>query len=152
MKKQHTLGITTLIILVLVGGLLSWLAPQSPVAVENVPTLVQESEVTPAPETLAPFVPTEQFAGQIDRVSVQFAHQDYTTYELTTNGVMRSGPLNTERGFGDDADATVYVLNWQSDPTEHILYVRLSREPDSLYLLDSNRAMVTGSVLTRMQQ
>lgn len=93
-------------------------------------------------------VTTERYVGQVDRVAVVFEHSNYVDYRLTTNGLIRYGSLTTERGYADDEDATVYVLNWQAPEGEWIQYVRLTDEPGRLYLLDSERRIVTSSVLT----
>ena len=56
--------------------------------------------------------PSEIFAGTIDGNSIVFEQKEYTKYRLEINGKVSEGELNTERGFGDDIDATIYVLNW----------------------------------------
>ena len=91
---------------------------------------------------------TERYAARVDRVNVIFAHQNYTKYQLVTNGLVREGELNTERGFGDDPDATVYVLNWRKPEGEQMYYVRLTSDPTHLYVLDGNREIINGSALT----
>lgn len=119
-----------------------------------------DSEMTPAPETAQEAEPdttetnapwtdaTERYSARADRVDVVFEHKDYTHYRLQTNELMRTGDLNTERGFGDDIDATVYVLNWREPEGAQIRYVRLTSEPTHLYILDSNQEIVRGSRLT----
>lgn len=92
---------------------------------------------------------SERFSAVVDRVSVVFEQKEYTSYRLITNGLVREGELNTERGFEDDTDATVYVLNWQKPEGEQMLYVRLTAEPDTLYALDGKRRILNGSALTR---
>ena len=92
---------------------------------------------------------TERFRARVDRVDVVFEQSDYTHYLLQTNGLVREGDLNTERGFEDDSDATVYVLNWQKPEGEQLRYVRLTAEPDRLYFLDTENHIVRGSVLMR---
>jgi len=91
---------------------------------------------------------TERYSALVDRVAVIFEHKNYTEYRLTTNGLVREGDLNTERGFGTDIDATVYVLNWQEPEAEQMYFVRLTNEPFKLYALDSNRNILKGSALT----
>lgn len=91
---------------------------------------------------------TERYQGQIDSMTVLFEHRAYTEYRLITNGVAREGELNTERGFGDDVNATVYVLNWRAPAAEQMRYVRFSDEPTKAYLLDSDNEVVVSSVLT----
>lgn len=111
------------------------------------PVVVAEEEVTE--ETVPPEVVefTERYAARVDRVNVVFEHKDYTSYRLTTNELVREGELNTERGFEDDIDATVYVLNWQKPEGEQMYYVRLTAEPNRLYALDGDRKILRGSAL-----
>ncbi len=90
---------------------------------------------------------TERYSGQVDRVKVIFEHFNFITYRLVTNGQVRSGELNTERGYKDDVDATVYVLDWQKEEVNQLRYVRLTSEPGKLYLLNSDGDLVAGSVL-----
>ncbi len=101
------------------------------------------TEVSPE-ETVAV---TERYRGQIDRVSVEFEQNDFTRYQLVTNGVIRSGELNTERGFADDENATVYVIDWQQPEAEQLRYVKLTAEPTRLYLLNTDGEIVRSSVL-----
>ena len=112
------------------------------------PVVVTEQEIVE--ETVPPEVVefTERYAARVDRVNVVFEHKDYTRYRLTTNELVREGELNTERGFEDDIDATVYVLNWQKPEGEQMYYVRLTAEPNLLYALDGERKILRGSALT----
>lgn len=107
-----------------------------------------KSEERP-PETLTGSVATERYSARVDRVDVTFEQWDYTRFRLTTNGAIREGELNTERGFKDDEDATVYLLNWRKPEGEHIYYVRLADDPTHLYVLDGNREIIRGSALTK---
>lgn len=95
----------------------------------------------------ARWVATERYSARVDRVDVVFEHRDYTKYRLTTNDLVREGALNTERGYGDDPDATVYVLNWQQPEGEQIRYVRFTAEPGRVYVLDGNGEPIPGSAL-----
>ena len=90
---------------------------------------------------------TERFRARVDRVEVQFEHWDYTRYRLQTNDLIREGEMNSERGFRNDLAATVYVLNWQKPVGEQIRYVRLSAEPNFLYILDTDNLIIQGSRL-----
>ena len=107
--------------------------------------VAEVSEVLP--QTLKPAEPTERYLAQVDRVTVVFEQRDYTSYTLTTNGLVRTGELNSERGFENDPDATVYILNWQKPEGEQIRYVRLTAEPKYLYMLDTEREIVRSSRL-----
>lgn len=90
---------------------------------------------------------TERYSRQVDRVSVAFEHYNYTTFRLITGDRIQNGELNTERGYKDDIDATVFVLNWQDEESEQLRYVKLSKEPDRIYLLDTNGEILRGSYL-----
>ncbi|MES2966511.1 MAG: hypothetical protein V4668_01835 [Patescibacteria group bacterium] len=92
---------------------------------------------------------TERYEARVDRVNVIFEQWDYRRFRLQTNDLIREGDMNSERGFENDTDASVYVLNWQKPEGEHIRYVRLTAEPDSLYVLDSDNKIIKGSKLTR---
>jgi hypothetical protein len=90
---------------------------------------------------------TERYSAQVDQVVVVFEHTDYTRFRLTTNGAIKEGELNTERGYKEDPDATVYVLDWQKPADEQMRYVRLTNDPGRIYLLDSNNELITGTPL-----
>lgn len=104
--------------------------------------------VSEAPVSQEEVFDTERYAARVDRVDVVFEHKNYVAYRLRTNGLVREGELNTERGFGDDPDATVYVLNWKKSEGEQMYYVRLTSDPAHLYVLDGNREIIKGSALT----
>lgn len=91
--------------------------------------------------------PNERYRGQVDRVSVVFENYGYTSYRMVTNGVVREGELNTERGYKEDVDATVYVLDWQKSEGEQMRYVRFTKEPGKLFLLNT-AGEVSGVPLT----
>lgn len=117
------------------------------VAVEEivvVPIVSEQESITPTESLEAPAVslPTERYSAQVDRVKVIFEQWDYTRYRLQTNELVREGEMNSERGFGDDPDATVYVLNWQKPEGEQIRYVRLTAEPEYLYVLDGYQNII----------
>lgn len=118
----------------------------------SIPAPVVTPKDTTTPSTPADTkdskVATERYSARVDRVDVVFEHYDYTRYRLATNGLVREGELNTERGFEADIDATVFVLNWQKPEGEQIRYVRLSSNPTHLYFLDSEQKIVTGSALS----
>lgn len=135
------------LLLIVAAGLLGGLTYATFFASEDESVVLTES-VGEGVTEVTPFAYTERYSARVDRVDVVFEHKDYTQYRLTTNGLVREGELNTERGFEDDVDATVYVLNWQKPEGEQILYVRLTNEPGRLYLLDTQRKIVRGSMLT----
>lgn len=91
-----------------------------------------------AKDTLSlPQNPTESFKGVYNEKEVVFTHSDYTTYTLSMGGVLTSGNLNTEKGYGDDRNATVYVLNPDKSKNEQMCFVRTPS--GSVYMLDQDR-------------
>ncbi|QHC83705.1 hypothetical protein AS589_02335 [Empedobacter brevis] len=60
------------------------------------------------------------------------------------------GNVNYERGFEDDQDATLYVLNFDQ-PTEEHYFVRFSKNDSILFPLDTNKKRKNGSTLYREQ-
>ncbi len=64
------------------------------------------------------------------------------TYTLTKEyptkqTVDYSGKFNTERGFKEDIDATVFILNYDKPENEQLYFVYFSNNPNILYRLDS---------------
>ncbi|WP_312923370.1 hypothetical protein [Empedobacter brevis] len=60
------------------------------------------------------------------------------------------GNVNYERGFEDDQDATVYVLNFDK-PSEERYFIRFSKNDSILFPLDTNKKRKNGSTLYREQ-
>ncbi len=115
------------------------------------PVKVVEVEKEVATRTIPPEItmlgePTERFVGTIDDVLTVFEHKDFTSYTLIEAGVSVSGELNTERGYKDDIDATVFVLDWQKPEAEQKYFVRFTSST-TIQKLDANRELLTGAVL-----
>lgn len=106
----------------------------------------------PIEEQAIPFEPTEVYKGRTaEGSSVLFEQQGYIRYRLTIGSVVTTGDLNTERGWHDDIDATVYVLNWRQSEDEQLVFVRKTGS-ESLYQLDAAREeLVPEVVLTKME-
>lgn len=144
-------------IIVLVGavicaGAAAYMLQDAPKPNGEVLAPVVENENPEATTTpLAPQMPTERYSAQVDRVKVLFEQWDYTRYRLQTNELVREGAMNSERGFGDDPDATVYVLNWDKPEGEQIRYVRLTAEPGRLYALDGYGELIKAGRLVLEQ-
>ncbi len=100
------------------------------------------------PHTESTFSPTEIFSGDIDGKPVSFEHDSFTRYRLTVGGVGTMGELNTERGFGDDIDATVFVLDWNKPESEQMYFVRLSSDSTSIVELDSARTLTSNKLFS----
>lgn len=142
-------GFTITSLVLFVGLLVLWTAGmifyREPTATENEVTIITVLSEDAEP---ASFAPTERYRAQVDRVKVLFEQWDYTRYRLQTNELVREGEMNSERGFGDDTDAVVYVLNWLAPESEQIRYVRLTAEPERLYALDGyNNLIMRGPLM-----
>jgi hypothetical protein len=59
-------------------------------------------------------------------------------YRLSSDGNYILGQLNTEKGFQDESNATVFILDWQDSESEKIKFVKLLSNPSKLILLDSS--------------
>lgn len=140
--KKTTFFIWVLLIVILIA--VRFIVPKTPL--EPAATLVPTETEMPVPKDQATeelgIKATERYYAQVDRVKVVFEQWDYTRYRLQTNDLVREGELNTERGFENDPDATVYVLNWQKSEGEQIRYVRLTAEPTFLYALDGYQNII----------
>ncbi len=69
--------------------------------------------------------------------------------EKSSSNVIK-GNVNYERGFEDDQDATLYVLNFDQPSEEHY-FVRFSKNDSILFPLDTNKKRKNGSTLYREQ-
>jgi hypothetical protein len=147
MKRNPFLFLSSLLILILFVVLLRNQVVVDPVPV--VPVVVGEDVITPTEpvEVQAVSLPTERYSAQVDRVKVIFEQWDYTRYRLQTNELVREGEMNSVRGFGDDPDATVYILNWRAPEGEQMRYVRLTAEPERLYTLDGYQNIIKSGAL-----
>ena len=138
---SKTLAIIIFIVTPFIGGWVGYnLAPVKIIEIEK------EATREVPPEIIMLEAPTERFIGTIDDVTTIFEHKDYTSYTLTENGVSVSGELNTERGYQDDIDATVFVLDWQKPEAEQKYFVRLTGSA-GIQKLDENRELVAESTL-----
>ncbi len=139
---SKTLAGIIFIMMPFIGGWIGYnLAPVKVVEVEKeVATRTVPPEITMLGE------PTERFVGTIDEVRTVFEHKDFTSYTLIKAGVSISGELNTERGYKDDVDATVFVLDWQKPEAEQKYFVRLTGST-AIQKLDVDRELVAGAAL-----
>ena len=87
--------------------------------------------------------PTESFEGEVDDTRIIFMHRNFTAYRLSHGGMVTTGNLNTERGFDDDRDATVYVLDYDKPETNQKRFVRGTT--GEFFMLDSSQKRVTGN-------
>src|SRR5438552_16167739 len=68
--------------------------------------------------------PTERFGGRINNAVIIFEQVNYIHYRLSEDGKITEGARNTERGFEKDKNATVYVLNPDSEESKQKYFVR----------------------------
>lgn len=57
---------------------------------------------------------------------------------MTVDGLVTFGELNTERGFEQDENASLFILNWQQPEAEQIKFVKLSKDHSVLVQVDAN--------------
>jgi hypothetical protein len=88
---------------------------------------------------------TERFSGTVNNVNIIFGHERYIRYRLSENEKISTGDLNTERGYGDDINATVYVLDHAKPEAEQKYFVRLTN--GKILMLDAKRKIIPGSEL-----
>jgi len=101
---------------------------------------------------LAPFLTPEfaSLAKTAPSISEYYISQDQSqrlfvlatevpSYELVIDGVSTNGLINTERGYGDDIDATVYILNHDQPAVAQQLFVRLTESTNTLIPLTTDR-------------
>ncbi len=74
------------------------------------------------------------------------------TYELTEiyidrDTLVSTGRFNTERGFGDDNDATVVVLNYDRPESEQQYYMHYSALPGDLHVLNPKKELIKDTTL-----
>lgn len=56
--------------------------------------------------------------------------------------IIEKGNFNLERGLEDDADGTIYVLNWDKPEAQQIYYGSYSNDREKIYLLDNKRKII----------
>lgn len=110
---------------------------------------IPEILLVPKTSLYSPEKGSECFYGTVKGIAIVFEHQDYTKFRMTENGKLVEGALNTERGFGDDPDATVYVLNFGQPEEEWRYIVRYSS--GRVVMLDQDRKEIPQSNLRKKQ-
>ena len=143
-KLSKVVALIIFIVMPFVGGYIGYM--YAPVKIVEVESVVIASPIA-VPEIPSYSEPTERYIGTANGSEVIFEHTNYTSYKLAKDGVMITGELNTERGFGDDDDATVFVLDWQKPVQEQSYFVKLTASPTTLQALTSDRTINSTSVL-----
>lgn len=89
------------------------------------------------------------FAGMLDgqKISLQL-RDDQMGYRMIDNGLRVVGDMNTERGFQNDDNAVVYVLNWTQDEAQQIRFLRvLAHGEEVLRRIGPDQQLQTGAAL-----
>lgn len=65
-------------------------------------------------------------------------------YQGKGNGEIfkETGNFNLERGFGNDPDGTIYVLNYDKPEKDQIFYGYTATNPDKIFLLNNKREKI----------
>jgi putative hemolysin len=93
-----------------------------------------------APNAATPAIPTETYTGAVDGVAWTFEQTGYSRFRLKRGEHTEEGEMNSERGWQNDENATVYVLHSNAEPERQRVFVRRSGL-QMLELLDSQRAL-----------
>lgn len=76
------------------------------------------------------------YYGVVDGKSVSLeiiGHGD--GYRMSVDGQVTLGELNTERGFEQDENASLFILNWRQPEIEQLKWVKLSSDHQRLVWL-----------------
>lgn len=92
----------------------------------------------------------ELFKNEMNELSIYKNNTFELIEKKKSSSHVIKGNVNYERGFEDDQDATVYVLNFDQ-PTEEHYFVRFSKNESILFPLDTNKKRKNGSILYREQ-
>ncbi|EGR1038741.1 hypothetical protein ID062_00525 [Vibrio cholerae] len=88
------------------------------------------------------------YRGVVDGKSVSLesiGHGD--GYRMSVDGQVTLGELNTERGFEQDENASLFILNWRQPEIEQIKWVKLSSDHQRLVLVDKDGKLDTAATL-----
>jgi hypothetical protein len=85
--------------------------------------------------------PTQTFQGTVNGTTWTFEHNHYSEFRLQRGEQTEIGDMNTERGWQDDMNATVYVLHPNAKADLQLLLVR-STGTTALMLLNDQRQLV----------
>ncbi len=69
-------------------------------------------------------------------------------YRMSVDGLVTLWELNTERGFEQDDNASLFILNWRKPDVEQIKFVKLSNDHQRLVLVDVNGNLDTRAILS----
>ncbi len=82
------------------------------------------------------------------KISLKIAN-DFQSYELSElylgkneKEIITKGRLNTERGYEDDPDATIYILNYDQPLIKQRYFIRLTKYQNQIFMLDRNKNII----------
>jgi hypothetical protein len=82
--------------------------------------------ITKQDDTVMRWQPSQTFKGKLHGAEFVFEHKNHQEYRLKQGDQKTGGKLNTERGYKDDANATVFVLDPDKPESEQKYLVRMS--------------------------
>ena len=91
---------------------------------------------------------SERFTGTVKGMKIIFEHDHFLHYRLSVNGTVTTGELNTERGFGSDENATLFILNPSAPEKEQKYFVRLSS--GKIRMLDQHKKIIQDGQLKKI--
>ncbi len=107
-----------------------------------------EEALTVAPETVSvyqgviPCADCEGIRVTLKLNIVKNTFEEALDYLGRNNSFVTKGNFNTERGFGDDNNATVFILNWDKPEKEQSYYMYYSKDPSTLYKLNLKKELI----------
>jgi len=156
MKKLH-MFISLFAILLILGGGFWYISHNKKLSLNQKEKAIESSAPLSEVETKKPTSSeenlqfTEEYFGVLDGKNITLTITDYTTYALSEEGAvaLRTGEVNTERGFGDDENATVYVLDYTKVEKKQTRFVRLSNDSTKIFLLENGGTKISTIALTK---
>jgi hypothetical protein len=156
MKKLH-IFISLFAILLILGGGFWYISHNKKPSLDKKEKVIESSAPLSEVQTKKPTSSeenlqfTEEYFGVLDGKNTTLTITNYTTYALSEEGAvaLRTGEVNTERGFGNEENATVYVLDYTKVEKEQTRFVRLSNDPTKIFLLNSAGTKALDTSLTK---
>ena len=90
----------------------------------------------------------EKFTGFIDGKPTTLVILETAYIIANERGNAKFGIVNTARGFEQDADATVYELDWRQAERSRQIFVRLTSVENRIFKLDNSGKIIKDSFLS----
>ncbi len=130
--------------------------PESSVMVDEEAVVVETSVMSDSATvvTYTGKLPSADCPGIVTTLVLKWTHQPdngKNMYELKEEYIgkktfLTDGEFNVERGYKDDNDATLYILNFRKPVKEQRYYVSFSNKPEVLHVLDSKKEMINSKL------